>query len=84
MHGKAAATGRAASRECAPAGQPRYADGTSAPGFLPDALRRTGVRLRKRYKDNFPGQPGHEKAPWTIGQDHPGGKAPALGTHYET
>jgi hypothetical protein len=27
----------------------------------------------------FPGQPGHSKAPWTIRQDHPGGKAPATG-----
>jgi hypothetical protein len=35
-------------------------------------------------KGNFPGQPGHDKAPWTIRQDHPGGKAPALGTHHET
>ena len=29
-------------------------------------------------KDRFPGETGHEKAPWTIRQDHPGGKAPAL------
>ena len=34
--------------------------------------------------DLFPGKPGHDKAPWTIRQDHPGGKAPALGTHHET
>ena len=35
-------------------------------------------------KDRFPGESGHAKAPWTIRQDHPGGKAPALGTHHET
>jgi hypothetical protein len=29
-------------------------------------------------------KPGTKKAPWTIRQDHPGGKAPALGTHHET
>jgi excisionase family DNA binding protein len=29
--------------------------------------------------DRFRGNPGHDKAPWTIRQDHPGGKAPALG-----
>ncbi len=35
-------------------------------------------------KVTFPGETGHDKAPWTIRQDHPGGKAPALGTHHET
>ena len=29
-----------------------------------------------------PGKPGHEKAPWTIRQDHPGGKDPATGPQH--
>ena len=30
-------------------------------------------------KPVFPGKSGHSKAPWTIRQDHPGGKDPATG-----
>jgi len=45
-------------------------------------MRRRVLAYHRR--DNMPGQIGHNKAPWTIRQDHPGGKAPALGTHHET
>ena len=49
--------------------------GTSAPAFLPDAPRRIGVPCASVTDHLFPGKPGHNKAPWTIRQDHPGGKA---------
>jgi hypothetical protein len=39
---------------------------------------------RTQFTAFSPGNPGYDKAPWTIRQDHPGGKAPALGTHHET
>jgi len=51
---------------------------------LPDAPRQPAYHGASVNQDTFPGKPGHNKAPWTIRQDHPGGKAPATGTHHAT
>ena len=45
---------------------------------LPEVSEQCSVRCRQHQ----PGQSGHSKAPWTIRQDHPGGKAPAMRTHH--
>src|SRR6266702_6204911 len=52
---------------CPVAGPPRL------PARCAQADRRTIARALPTTV--FPGKPGHNKAPWTIRQDHPGGKA---------
>jgi hypothetical protein len=52
--------------------------GTALRCLLPEAAEQSGVRCRQHQ----PGRSGHSKAPWTIRQDHPGGKAPAMRTHH--
>src|ERR1035441_7787472 len=62
--------------------------------LLPDVPARFDLRWRERQPTaRCPGKPGHDKAPWTIRQDHPGGKDPATGptmqpntvnTHHQT
>ena len=55
--------------------------GRSASVFLPDAPRLTVIPWRERYLPPFSrANPGITRAPWTIRQDYPGGKAPATGT----
>ena len=50
---------------------------SAARHWIPDD---SGVRCRQHP----PGKSGHSKAPWTIRQDHPGGKDPATGPTMQT
>jgi len=76
MRGKLAVPGPLPAEGARPQISRDMPGGTSAPTSCPMRPGKPAYDEASVIKVTFPWQTGYDKAPWTIRQDHPGGKAP--------